>query len=320
MFALFPAHRPRIGISIRAHALDLVEVRRRWGRVPHLVRVATRPLPVGLVTPGATTPNVSAPATLAKELSALFEGIRDRAVAIDLPMACGTLALMHFETFPKVRAEQESLLRWRLRQDEHLAASDLTLVWHTIPFTESDSTAVSVFMVAIRQSIVDQYHQICEAADVLPMSMGFSTLHLVELARTVLPMEEEVYVAQRTAESLIVLAFRYGRPIGLRVKPLRRTHLNVKEAVLQTLRYFEEHGASRQQKQGRTTPLYLVEERISDTDPALTQAQPEIWTLSEQTHWTVPVHRATWTTVPIEPTQGHSSLPPLGALAGVLAA
>jgi len=62
--------------------------------------LAARPLLTGLLTPSAASPNISDPAALATELAALLAGRRDRAVAIDLPIACGTLVLTHFETFP----------------------------------------------------------------------------------------------------------------------------------------------------------------------------------------------------------------------------
>lgn len=321
MFSLFPVHRPKLGISVRAHALDLVEVRRGWGRPPTVTRVATRPLPEGLLTPNATTATISDPAVLAKELIALLDGVRDRAVVIDLPMACGTLALLHFETFPTVRLEQEALLRWRLRQEEHLALPDLTMLWQVFPAPDADSTAISVLLVAIRQSILDQYHRVCEEADLLPVSIGWSTIHLLSLARSAFPgTQEEVFVAHRTAESLIVLAVRKGRPVGLRVKPVRRAHMDLKTELIQTLQYFVKEGAPAQQAAARTTPLYIVEEG----DPASASSGPhdqtEIWTLSHDPSWTVPVHRARWATAPIVSTVAAPVHPPFAALAGVLAA
>ena len=90
MFSLFPIHRPRVGISFRAQALELVEVRRRWGMAPTVTRLATRSLPAGLLVPSSTAPNMADPAVVAKELQALLHGVGDRTVASDLPMACGT--------------------------------------------------------------------------------------------------------------------------------------------------------------------------------------------------------------------------------------
>src|SRR5574337_499375 len=299
MFSLFPIHRPRLGISFRAHTLDLVEVRHRWSRVLAVTRVSTRPLPAGLLVPSETMLNVSDPPALTQELRALLDGGRDRTVAIGLPMACGTLALHHFETFPSLRTEQEALLRWRLRQEEHLTGPDLALRWHTFPSTDPDLTTVSVLSVAIRQSVLDQYHRVCEEADLLPVSMGWSTIHLLELARSAMTAQDELYVAHRTAEALVVLAFRQGRPVGLRVKPRRRTHADVKTALLQTLWYFSQEDPHRDHGVTHTTPLYLIEEGVAIEHSPSPKDPSEVWTMSEQPCWTVPVVRAHWATAPI---------------------
>lgn len=322
MLSLFPIHRPKLGISVRAHALDLVEVRRGWGRTPTVTRVATRPLPAGLLTPNATTPNISDSAALAKELAALLDGVRDRAVAIDLPMACGTLALHHFETLPQVRTEQEALLRWRLRQEEHLTAPDLTLLWQVFDSTGSGNPAVSVLSVAIKPSILAQYHQVCEDAELIPVSMGWSTFHLLELARVTLANRtEDVYVAHRTAEALIVLGFRQGCPVCLRVKPCRRAVGDLHRELRQTLRYFAQQGPPSTWTTARTTPLYVVDETASATT-AEPDSPPETWpeTWMVQDQWTVSVTRAEWATVPIAKTVSPPDQPPFGALAGLLAA
>lgn len=321
MSSFLPIHRPRVGISFRAHALDLVEIRRGWRRVPTVTRLAARPLPAGLLTPTTATPNISDPAALTKELQALFQNVRDRAVAVDLPIACGMLALFHFEMFPIVRAEQEALLRWRLRQEEHLTIPDLKILWQVFPAAEQGLTAVSVLLVAIRQSILDQYHRVCEEADLLPVSMGLSTIHLLSLVRSAFcNKHEDLFVAHRTAESLVVLAVRQGRPVGLRVKPVRRAGMDLKAELIQTLQYFANEGAPARQAATRTTPLYIVEEE--DPAPALSerQDQTEIWTLSEDPSWAVPVHRARWVPAPIISTVAHPVHPPFAALAGVLAA
>lgn len=318
MFSLFPIQRPRIGISFRAHALDLVEVRRGWSRVPTVTRLMTRPLPSGWLTPTATTPHISDPAALSKELHTFLEGVHDRAVAIDLPMTSGTLALVHLETFPTVRAEQDALLRWRLRQEEHLTNPDLTLLWQVFPATRPGSTSISVLVVAIRQNILDQYRQVCDNADLLPVSIGFSTLHLLDLARSaILGTEEELYVAHRSAETLIILAFSQGQPVGLRVKPIRRAGIDLKTELIQTLRYFEQGTPQPKTTTSRTTPIYMVEEgaAVSPSAPDMT----EVWTLSDEPLWTVPVHQVRWAMAPIVSTLPVPEYPPFAALGSVLA-
>lgn len=319
MFSLFPAHRPRIGVSVRAHALDLVEVRRRWGRPPVVRRVLSRPLPDGLVTPSATAPNLNDPDAFAKELNALCEPVRDRAVAVDLPMACGTLGLFHFETFPTSPAEQDALLRWRYRQDEHLVGTDLRVVFRVFRTTVpgAGSAAIAVLAVAIKRSVVDQYYQVCEATGLLPVSMGFSTLHLIDLYRSVMPKSDESFFAHRTAETLIVVGFREGRPALLRVKPLRRADIQLQMELLRTLRYCDgefPHAAA----ETVDSPLYLVEEGVAPL-PAALNLDSAVWTPTENPCWTVTITRAQWSTAPIAGRVPAPERPPFGALAGVLA-
>ena len=320
MFSLFPVHRPRIGISVRARALDLVEIRHRWGRLPLVRRLRSRPLPPGLLTPSCTMPNVSDHETCVRELQALLEGVRERMVAIDLPIASGTLGLFHFETFLKSRVEQDALLRWRFRQEEHVVANDLHVVSQVFESCEqgNPATSVSVLAVAIRQSVVDQYHRVCEAAGLLPVSMGFSTLHLIDLYRRVMPATSEAFFAHRTAEALLVLAFRNGRPVFLRVKPLRRANVELKSELISTLQFFDSQFPHRSTSSGAAcSPLYLVDEG-SPSAKVGTSASPEVWTPTETPDWTVEVTRVNWSTAPIASTLSVTEPPPFGALAGVL--
>jgi len=321
MGTLFPIHRPRIGLSIRAHALDLVEVRRRWRRPPLVRRLLSRPLPEGVVTPSSTAPNLTDPQAFARELRGLCEKVRDRTVAVDVPMACATLGLFQFDTLPASTAEQEALLRWRFRQTEHLVASDLQLVSRLFrtPASQGGAAILSMLSVAMRQAVLTQYHQACEAAGLLPVSMGFSTLHLLDLYGPLMPKGDVSFFAHRTAERLIVLAFRQGRPVFLRVKPLRRTDAVLDAELIRTLQYFDsEHRTPTAAPS--SSPLYLVDEVAARLDGARDLApSSETWTPTADPHWTVVVTRADWGTAPITSRMQAPDPVPFGALAGVLA-
>jgi len=125
-----------------------------------------------------------------------------------------------------------------------------------------------------------------------------------------------VYVAHRTAEALIVLGFRQGRPVCLRVKPVRRGAVDVKRELLQALQYFAQEDPFPNHTEARTTPLYVVEEGAWGTESRAAESA-ETWMV--QDGWTVPVQWATWATVPITSTVPTPAHPPIGALASVLA-
>jgi hypothetical protein len=321
MVSLFPVHRPRVGISIRAHALDLVMIRRRWGRPPLVRRLMTRLLPPGLVIPSQTVLNISDQAAFVRELRDLIAHVPDRTVAIDLPMASGALGLFHFEAFPASRGEQEALLRWRFRQDEHMAANDLHIVSRMFPGQGGADPGFSVLALAIRRSVLDQYHRTCEEAGLLPVAMGCSTLHLIDFYRRVMPSRPEVIFAHRTAEALLVLACRESRPLFLRVKPLRRATVDVQAELLTTLRYFERQFPHRPASEAMMSSLYIFEEPALPTAGSLMAdaASPVQWTPVEQLPWAVEVTRVQWTTASITSAVPAPEHPPLGALASLFA-
>ena len=324
MFSLFPVHRPRIGVSLRGHALDLVEVRRRWRRPPLLRRLVSRPLPPGLLTPSFNALNIADQATFTKELRALLEGVGDRTVAVDLPLASAALGLFTFDTFPTSAAEQEALLLWRFRQDEHVVGNDLSIVSRAFgPGTPNGGTkAVSVLAVALRDSVLRQYHQAFETAGLLPVSVGFSTLNLFDFYRASMPQGREFFFAHRTAEALIVLATQDGRPVFLRTKPLRASTADLKLELIKTLQFFDSqfpHEAATGET--ASSPLYIVDE-LANLQPAheqMTKPSVDVWTPTNNPHWTVAVTCADWSAAPIATSLSVPAHPPFGALAVVLA-
>ncbi|MEQ1793151.1 MAG: hypothetical protein ABL970_03085 [Nitrospira sp.] len=322
MWSLFPVHKPRIGISIRAHRLELVEVRHRWRRPPVVRRLVSRPLPAGLVAPSPTAANLTIYETVVQELRALCEGVRDRTVAVDLPLAAGTFALFHFETFPQSREEQDALVKWRFRQDEHVTATDLHVVSQVFAGQREGNVPapVSVLAVAIRQSLLSQYHRLCDDAGLLPVSMGFSTLHLLELYRRAMPAHADVFFAHRTAEAMIVVALRHGRPSLLRVKPLRRTTVDLKPELLTTLQYFHSQSLHRCSSGNVARTVLYVLDDTAVARRAEASAATEVWTPTDDPDWAVEMIPVTWSMAPLSSSAVEiPDVPPFGALAGVVA-
>lgn len=85
MSRLFPIHRPRVGISVSASALSLIELHRPWYHTPVIQRTLEHPLPDGLLRPSPTTPHITDVEAFAKELRALTEHLSERTVALSLP-------------------------------------------------------------------------------------------------------------------------------------------------------------------------------------------------------------------------------------------
>jgi hypothetical protein len=100
---------------------------------------------------------------------------------------------------------------------------------------------------------------------------------------------------------------------------MRRTQLDLKIELIQTLQYFRQEHPPANQVSTLSTPVYVVEEGTVATAPSPAD-WPDVWTLSEDPSWTVPVHRATWVPASIVSTVAKPAHPPFAALASVLAA
>jgi len=325
MFSLFPVHRPKIGISVHTRALDLVEVRRRWRQPSLLRRLASQPLPPGLLTPSFTALNITDQEVFKKELQALLIGMRDRTVAIDLPLPSAALGLFMFDTFPTAPAEQDALLRWRFRQEEHVTTNDLHLASRVFGAGKLNggSQAVSVLAVAVRECVLRQYHQAFESAGLLPVSVGFSTLNLFDFYWPSMPQSRECFFAHRTAEALRLIAIDDGRPVLLRVKPAGRSPIDLKAELIKTLQFFDSRFPHAPVTEGScSSPLFIVDELDGSrqTGEQTNVLSPEVWTPTGNPHWTITVTYVNWLTVPKAKGIATPLYPPFGALAGALTA
>src|SRR5437899_12464231 len=101
---LFPLTRPRLGLSIGAHALSLVEITRDWRRAwqgSGIRSCRVRELPDGLVRASASDPNASDVGALVEPVLALLGGQRgpgeggQRGVCV--PDVCAPVAVLVFE-------------------------------------------------------------------------------------------------------------------------------------------------------------------------------------------------------------------------------
>jgi hypothetical protein len=236
--ALFPIRRPRLGLSIGAHTLGLVEVTRAWSGLD-IRRCCLRELPAGLVRPSASDPNISDVGTLVGEVRALLGGGRRPwqilPVALSLPDLCARVALFEFEAWPRKPAEGGALLRWRFQKELNVPAADARLAYRLFPSgagSHSNGTPVSrrVLAAAVPAKVMDQYEQVCEEAGLLPLSVGLSSLALFDLCRPAMlrPKDgegflvpHEVFFLSVTDGGYSFFALRDGSPVFLRMKPHR---------------------------------------------------------------------------------------------------
>ncbi|MGH7208683.1 MAG: hypothetical protein ACREIL_04785, partial [Nitrospiraceae bacterium] len=255
---LLPLTRPRLGLSIGAHTLSLVEITRDWRRAwqgSGLRSCRVRELPDGLVRPSASDPNISDVGALVEQVRALLGGRRRHweisPVALSLPDLCGRVALFEFDAWPQKPAEGEALLRWRFQKELNVPA-DARLAYRVYPSgagSRSNGAARSLHVLAgvVSAKVLEQYEQVCEEAGLFPLNVNLSSLALFDLCRPAMlrstdgkesPVPHEVFFLSVADGGYSFFALRDGNPVFLRMKPYRDGVTG--DEVVSTIQFYDE--------------------------------------------------------------------------------
>lgn len=316
MRALFPIHRPRVGISLSASALRLVALRRPWFRPPVLQKVLERPLPDGLLRFSPTESPVADLEALAKELRALIEPVRERTVALSLPTRAMQVGLFRFETFPQAREERERLIQWRFREELHVVLSDTKLVWQTFPA----GTTTQVLAVAVRHHLLEQYEEACARAGLIPIAIGFSLFHLVDLYRRTMRGTRRLCVLQWARDEFVLLLFERGRPVFLRSTSLVGGTYDLRREVIGTLQYAADQAAASLEPGAASFPLYLMMEQPVDELLQVLDGSSTLTIPAVSGGWQVEIVPLGWNRVPVRTDSLTGSSCSLAAMAAVVRA
>ncbi|MGH7164334.1 MAG: hypothetical protein ACREIS_02275 [Nitrospiraceae bacterium] len=306
---LFPIQRPRLGLSIDARTLSMLEVQRDWRRGWRDIDVrlcGERTLPAGLVTLSATELNVSDVAALAGEVRALRgnarNALRVASVALSLPDLCARVALFEFEVWPNKPAECDALLRWRFQKDLGMPATGARLAFRVFPPTPGPSAGGAhkthrVLAATIQARIIEQYEQVCQEAGLIPVSLGVSSLRLFDLCRPFMAaprgnvqydspapgqapgMDPSEFFFLHVAQAgFSFFALRYHCPVFHRIKPLRNGHTNLVDELRATVQFYDEsRPAARNGCPALPRPLFIVgaEDPCSDGQRPGEQVAPD---------------------------------------------
>lgn len=265
--ALYPIRRPTLGLQISSHTMTLVEVRRDWrrgGHGWHLKACRRIDLPEGVIRLSSTELNLLDVQAVTHQLKGLLEG-RRRCVAVSLPDHCARIALFDFDTLPQKPAEVEAILRWRFQNDLNLAVGKSRMQYRVFRTAtgaaKAEKPTVRILVAAVREEIVSQYEQLCEAAGVMPVSIGLSSLALIESCRPVMTSHPaEALFLHATDDGFTFMAFRQSCPVFLRTKALPGDQT---EEILATLQYYADrgNGAASAAEQAAHHALYLVKQQ-----------------------------------------------------------
>ncbi|MER3421977.1 MAG: hypothetical protein C4293_00825, partial [Nitrospiraceae bacterium] len=118
---VLPIKRPRVMLSITVSSLRIADVGHgRSCRGKDQWQYEERELPLGLVRPSATTPNITDVTALTGHIRSLREQRRSLAaggpIALSLPDLCARTTLFDFEAWPQKATECEALVRFRFQK------------------------------------------------------------------------------------------------------------------------------------------------------------------------------------------------------------
>lgn len=274
MVSLYPFGRPRVGVAFSADSIGLVELSSRWTGRRAVRRAVTEPIPSGMLVPNPDRPNVTDAAKCIEILRKVLKATRQRTVAVSLPMACAHVGIFAFDQLSPRAEDRLAVLKWRFQHDEHIDVRDARIV-HRVSLgrkvngqAKAETALTYVLAVAVKPQIFEQYEELLEAAGLIPVSIGWSSLQLFDMGRSLSKQAGEVFLVHDDAQALTVLAVRDGTPIFVRRKLGQSPSRNTTTELLRTLRYYDDlypHHPTDQT--GRASMLYQFCEPQQESPP-----------------------------------------------------
>ncbi len=311
---LFPIHRPRVGISVSASALSLVALRRPWFRRPIVKQVVERSLPSGLLKVSATEPHITDLDAFVQELRALTEGLSERTVALSVPNRAMHMGVFAFDRFPDAPEERAGLIKWRFREDLNLTIGDARVMLRVFP----TGTRTQVLAVAVRQTILDQYEDVCGRAGLIPVSMGFSHLQLIGLYRRLMKGTRRLCVMHWTGDEFMLLLFDQGQPVFLRTKSMTGGTQDLRRELVGTLQYMADQATTVHKTGESSFPLYLIGGQSNASITQLLGGEATVTVPGLRGGWQLEVVPLGWDSLPAHLNNQTGSLNGLSAMATVV--
>jgi hypothetical protein len=305
---LLHTHRADTGICLRPDGLTVLRVKRRWTQPAMVQALVERPIRSGLLRSSFTEANIQNVDELAREVAAAAGSMRAQTIALSLPDGCASIAILPFESLPKGERERETVIRWRFQHDRHWTLTDEQVAYRIFPAPDRPPHAVGspsggtvtayVLVSAIKQSILEQYRRLCEQAGLLPVSMGLSSLHAIDLCRRSVGLAAESFWACRISNQLTFVACRGGVPVFFRGIGVEE-HGDVQSELLSSLQSFDDECPHGDRPAGSApVGLYIMSDRAEAQQGC--HWEGDVWTPAGSPHWQVEVrdgwsqHRQTW--------------------------
>jgi type IV pilus assembly protein PilM len=150
-----------------------------------LERSAVAALPLGALKPSAVESNMAGLESVRQAVKSVLHevGARDLSVALLLPDAVIRVFVLHFDMFPRTKAEAIPMLRWRLKKSVPFEA-DETLISYMRQAPRDEGVDIVTALARLR--IIKEYESLVESANNHPgvvMSSTLATLPLMDDSR-----------------------------------------------------------------------------------------------------------------------------------------
>ncbi len=230
-------YRPQQCLKFGTDSIGWAARERNWCGRPHQ-RYGMFSLPVGSIKPSPTIDNMAQPATLVPQVRALTGtgGTRSltngtfvpefpRRIAVLLPDTAARTTVLHLDQVPSRQDERETLIRWRLGQEQIFPLNNAKVVSQVFDnHGEGSERRCTVLTVAIQESILGQYESLCESVGLIPSEVGITSLRLVDLwrraSREAGRLCRDVLWVTVSDRSLTMMIFQRGQIMFYRCKQL----------------------------------------------------------------------------------------------------
>ena len=152
----------------------------RWTRGLGLEAFAIEALPPGAITPSAVETNIQFVPEVRSVVGRVFARLRAKGqiVALLVPDPVVPVFVLHFDVFPRRRADAEPLLRWRLKKSTPFEAEETIISFmRQAPRDEG----VDIVTALARLRIVREYEQMIQSVGMTPGVVISSTLAAMPL-------------------------------------------------------------------------------------------------------------------------------------------
>jgi type IV pilus assembly protein PilM len=152
----------------------------RWTRGLGLEAFAVEPLPPGAIVPSPVETNILMVAEVRSAVGRAFSRLRGKGqvAAVLVPDPVVPVFVLHFDVFPRRRAEAEPLLRWRLKKSTPFEAEETIISFmRQAPREEG----VDIVTALARLRIIREYEQLMQSVGLAPGVVLSSTLAALPL-------------------------------------------------------------------------------------------------------------------------------------------